>query len=71
MRVLKRSTGGNEELALIAYNAGFGNVDKWIQDGTIKPDGSDLENVPFKETNNYVRKILRDYDVYKEIYSNV
>jgi len=65
---LKQKYNGNEELALIAYNAGFGNVDKWIAEGTIKPDGSDLENVPFKETNSYVRKILRDYSIYKELY---
>lgn len=58
----------NYYLAIIAYNAGIGNVDKWIADGTIKEDASDIENVPFKETNNYVRKILRDYDIYKELY---
>ena len=65
---LKQKYNGNEELALIAYNAGFGNVDKWIAAGTIESDGSDLENVPFKETNSYVRKILRDYEIYKELY---
>lgn len=59
---------GNEHLALAAYNAGMGNVDKWIKEGTIKEDGSDLENIPYKETNNYVRKILRNYKIYKELY---
>lgn len=58
----------NYALAIVAYNAGIGNVDKWIENGTIKPDGTDIENVPFKETNNYVRKILRDYKIYKELY---
>ncbi len=58
----------NYYLAIIAYNAGIGNVDKWIADGTIKEDASDIENVQFRETNNYVRKILRDYDIYKELY---
>ena len=57
------------ELAITAYNAGIGNVDTWIKEGTIKKDGSDIENIPFKETNNYVRKILRDYKLYKEIYN--
>lgn len=54
----------NIEVALAAYNAGSGNVDNWITNGTIKGDGSDIENIPFKETNNYVRKILRDYKIY-------
>lgn len=58
----------NYNLAIIAYNAGIGNVDKWIANGVIKADASDIENVPFKETNNYVRKILRDYEIYKELY---
>ncbi len=60
----------NYGLAIVAYNAGMGNVDSWIEEGIIKEDGSDLENVPFKETNNYVRKILRDYEIYKELYEN-
>ena len=57
----------NIELALAAYNAGSGNVDKWIKNGTIKADGSDIENIPFKETNTYVRKILRDYEIYTHL----
>ena len=55
------------EVALAAYNAGSGNVDKWIKNGTIKSDGSDIENIPYKETNAYVRKIMRDYEIYKEL----
>ena len=56
----------NLDLALAAYNAGSGNVDNWIANGTIKADGSDIENIPFVETNNYVRKILRDYKIYSD-----
>lgn len=33
-----------------------------------KKDGSDIENIPYKETNNYVRKIIRDYKIYQELY---
>ena len=58
----------NIELALAAYNAGSGNVDTWIDEGTLQDNGSDIENIPYNETNNYVRKILRDYDIYKELY---
>ena len=55
------------EVALAAYNAGSGNVDKWIKNGTIKSDGSDIEKIPYKETNSYVRKIMRDYKIYKDL----
>lgn len=60
---------GNNVLALTAYNAGIGNVDNWIKNGIIKSDGSDMENIPYKETNNYVRKILRDYQIYIKLYN--
>lgn len=60
---------GNIEVALAAYNAGIGTVDNWIEKQVIKSDGSDIENIPYKETNNYVRKILRDYKIYEKLYS--
>ncbi|MCI8655358.1 MAG: lytic transglycosylase domain-containing protein [Clostridia bacterium] len=56
----------NVELALAAYNAGRGNVDKWIEDGIIKADGTDIEKIPYRETNNYVRKVLRNYKIYQQ-----
>ena len=55
-------------LALAAYNAGTGNVDKWIEEKIINEEGKNLENIPFEETNSYVRKILRDIEVYKKLY---
>lgn len=58
----------NLYLALAAYNAGIGNVNKWIDTGIIKNDGSNIENIPYKETSNYVRKVVRDYRIYKELY---
>jgi len=58
---------GNIEIAVASYNAGIGNVDTWIEKGIIQKNATDLENIPFKETNNYVRKILRDYEIYKQI----
>ena len=57
----------NVEVAVTAYNAGIGTVDNWIEKGIIKADGSDVENIPYKETNNYVRKILRDYKIYTNL----
>lgn len=56
------------QVAVAAYNAGTGTVDRWIEMGTIKADGSDIEKIPYKETNMYVRKIIRDYEIYKNLY---
>lgn len=60
----------NVPVMLAAYNAGIGNVNKWIEEGIIKSDGSNIENIPFKETNTYVRKIIRDYKIYKKLYED-
>lgn len=60
---------GNYVIALAAYNAGIGTVKNWIKQGIIKADGSDIENIPYKETNMYVRKIINNYNMYKKIYS--
>ncbi|MCI6715994.1 MAG: lytic transglycosylase domain-containing protein [Mollicutes bacterium] len=60
----------NDGLALAAYNAGIGNVKIWIETGILKNDGSNIENIPYKETNMYVRKILKDYKIYKALYEN-
>ncbi len=59
---------GNIKFAIVAYNAGFGNVDKWIDSSVLNEDGSNMENVPFKETNMYLRKVLRTYELYKNLY---
>lgn len=58
---------GNVEIAITAYNAGIGTVDNWIEKNIIKADGSNVEKIPYKETNNYVRKILRDYKIYTNL----
>lgn len=61
----------NDEIALIAYNAGSGNTKKWLSDGTIKVEEGNIniEKIPYSETKNYVTKIIKYYQRYKEIYS--
>ncbi len=56
---------GNETLALAAYNAGAGNVDKWLTDEKFSPDGKTLTETPFPETTDYIKKI----SLYKKIYT--
>lgn len=55
-------------LVLAAYNAGSGNVTKWLNDEKYSSDGSTLENIPFKETREYIKKITKYYNIYKKIY---
>lgn len=60
---------GNTTLALAAYNAGVGNVDKWLGNKKIS-DGVNLNKIPFEETHTYVNKIYRYHNRYKHLYKN-
>ena len=61
---------GNLYIAICAYNAGMGNVDKWIQQGNIDKNLNKYKNInlPFKETENYLRKVIVRYKVYRILY---
>lgn len=47
----------NKGVALSAYNAGVGNVYKWLDNPNYSLNGKTLHNIPFKETKNYVKKV--------------
>lgn len=55
----------NVDTALAAYNAGVGNVDKWLSNPDYSLDGHSLYKIPFSETSNYIRKIHKYIDEYK------
>ena len=64
---LRQEYGGDLVLTLAAYNAGRGNVSKWVkEDGWA--GGEDIDSIPFPETREYVKKVLRLYDKYREVY---
>ena len=55
---------GNERLMLAAYNSGEGTVDGWISN-----DGFDIaEDIPFKETREYVERSLEARQKYEDLY---
>ncbi len=55
----------NLNLALAAYNAGQGNVSKWIESGW---DGKmeEKRSVPFGETDDFIRKVLKTRSFYQK-----
>ncbi len=57
--------GGNSALAVAAYNAGTGNVDRWI----VADPGMDVDEIPFPETRAYVRKVLDARRQYRRTYA--
>lgn len=55
---------GDTETALAAYNAGSGNVDRWIAEG----DSEKLAEARFPETRAYVARVLTEETRYRELY---
>lgn len=59
---------GEIKTAVAAYNAGQGNVSKWLKDKKYSSDGKTLDNIPFKETSDYVEKVFKRKNIYKRLY---
>lgn len=58
LRYLFEKFDGEFEV-LCAYNAGEGRVRGWLEDETLSSDGKTLTVVPFKETREYVARVLK------------
>lgn len=56
---------GDENLAICAYNAGMGNVKKWLSNVEFSSDGKNVENIPYKETENYLKLVQKNKKIYK------
>lgn len=66
---LIKEFGNNLDLILAAYNGGSGNVNEWLKNKNYSGSGISLDKIPFKETDQYVKKVKNNYSVYKRLYS--
>jgi len=64
---LKKTYKNDDTLVLAAYNAGSGNISKWLSDERYSKDGKTLSEIPFKETRDYVKKVNSARTFYKYI----
>ncbi len=53
---------------LAAYNAGGGAVKRWRNSFGEIPRDEFIENIPYRETRNYVKKIISYIGVYRTLY---
>ncbi len=60
--------GGQVEYALAAYNAGSSRVEDWRSSGNFHDIEEFVESIPFTETREYVQAIVRNAEVYKQVY---
>jgi soluble lytic murein transglycosylase len=56
-------------LAVASYNAGPGNVAKWLREYNISDPDIFVENIPFPETKGYVEAVFGNYWNYLRIYN--
>ena len=59
---------GKTELAIASYNAGRGNVAKWLRAAPHRPDDEMLESIPFPETRTYVKRLTMLGSSYRRLY---
>ncbi len=57
---------GDISTAIVAYNAGLGNVDDWLA------TGQDIEDsIEFSETESYLQSVQEAYDAYQRLYPDI
>ena len=64
---LWRYFDGETTLILSGYNAGIGNVNRWLEDERFSSDGKTLSYIPFPETRNYVQRVKRRTQIYEKL----
>jgi soluble lytic murein transglycosylase len=70
LRLLINHYDGNETLAIAAYNAGMGNVDRWVADAGGPGGLESAERIPFPETRAYVENVMDRRQDYREKYAD-
>ena len=60
--------GGSIPLTAAAYNAGPGNVKRWQKSLAALPQDEFIESIPFRETREYVKKVVSTMELYRRLY---
>ena len=59
---------GTPEAALAAYNAGEDHVVEWTTGQNYLETAEFVESIPFTETREYVQIVIRNSEVYRQVY---
>ncbi len=70
LRILLEQFGGQPLKAVAAYNAGESAVEKWQREfADLEPDEF-VESITFRETRDYVKKVMANYQKYEQLYES-
>lgn len=65
-----REYNNNSMLAVASYNAGPGNVAKWVKQQGLGDADEFVEKIPFPETRGYVESVFGNYWNYLRLYDS-
>ncbi len=68
LKYLQERFNMNTFLIISGYNAGPGITDKWVETTDMSDIDVFIENIPYKETAEHIKKVMRSYLIYKIIY---
>lgn len=60
---------GSLPLVAASYNAGPHRVQSWLKSFGLLDMDEFVEHIPFIETRNYVKRVMRNYQIYENLYS--
>ena len=60
----------SEKEVIAAYNAGPNKVLSWLEDTEFSSDGKTLDSLPYTETENHIKRVLKAKNIYEKLYSN-
>lgn len=66
---LTQRYGNHLILNVASYNAGPRSVNRWLEKFSTQDPVEFIQNIPYRETQNYVRLIIRNYIIYKTLQS--
>jgi len=62
---------GDVHLALASYNAGESAVHRWLSERADVPRDEFIDDIPYPQTQNYVKRILGTAEDYRRLYGSV
>ena len=68
LRYLLDRYEGEVDMAIAAYNAGMLNADRWKAESSVDDFAN---NIDIKETNEYVKRVNQNYQVYEFLFGNL
>lgn len=69
LRLLLDQLQGQWEETLASYNAGKGRVTQWLSGTQFNEPAEFVESIPIAETRNYVQTVMRNAEVYRQLYA--